>query len=290
MKLEKLTVNSRLTEQEIKSNKEVSNEGYFFVCVCVLSICFSVAHSAPYTIKVKSDTRYGDSLIIESWDVNDSTTNPMTYQPKGSDNLRFIHYSISESGYSPGAIFVPGARKAKTMGELGRLFISAGYLGKEFSGYRFTTPGHKSCWKFGYEITLSGGIGSSIPFDTTCTYGELPQTTCWIDKPSIEIDHGILAAREVNGNSVYTDFYVSCSSTMPVYVVSTTGKSSVVLSQENGLRSDIMVNDNKLGDGARITASTSPTRVRISSTLAGYTESNTGSFSGSLTIIIAPVG
>lgn len=34
MKLEKLTVNSRLTEQEIKSNKEVSNEGYlFFLCV-----------------------------------------------------------------------------------------------------------------------------------------------------------------------------------------------------------------------------------------------------------------
>lgn len=132
MKLEKLTVNSRLTEQEIKSNKEVSNEGYLFFFVCVLSICFSVAHSAPYTIKVKSDTRYGDSLIIESWDVNDSTTNPMTYQPKGSDNLRFMHYSISESGYSPGAIFVPGARKAKTMGELGGCLFPQGIWERSF--------------------------------------------------------------------------------------------------------------------------------------------------------------
>ncbi|MTD09184.1 hypothetical protein GKN89_20890 [Serratia sp. YC16] len=173
------------------------------------------------------------------------------------------------------------------MGDLGKLFIAYGFIGKTVVGHRDSTPTNKSCWRLGY-LDISFGDGSATPFDITCNYAEYPPTVCWIDQPALEINHGTLTVREVNGNSAYTDFYVTCSSAMSVYVISPTAISSVTLSQTDGLRSDITINDRKLGDGVRISASTSPIRVRITSTLNGFTSQLGGDFSGSFTII-APV-
>ncbi|HAT2868625.1 TPA: hypothetical protein I8374_003095 [Serratia marcescens] len=255
---------------------------------CVLSVYSSLVYSAPYELQVEASESWRmDVLSITSWDINDQTFNLMRLQPEGEDKLYFIYYDgLGDVYYPPEYFHVPGARKAKTMGELGKLFISAGHLGKRIDGWRSSSAAWRSCWKFGYQY-FNVSSWNVIAFSNTCTYGDYPQTTCWIDKPSIEIDHGTLTTKKVNGNSAYTEFYVSCSSAMSVYVVSPTKESSVVLSQANGLRSDIMINDRKLGDGARITASTSPTRVRVSSTLAGYNAQGTGTFTGSFTIILA---
>lgn len=255
---------------------------------CILSIYSCAVYSIPYEMVVHSSDKYLDYMSIESWDVDDPSPNPMRYQSKGDDNLYFVYSEHGTSGFHPPEQFyVPGARNAKTMGDLGKLFIKAGFIGKRINGLRISSPGRRSCWKFGYQYINMNGSWNVMPFDNTCVYGEFPPNICWIDKPSIEIDHGILTTREVNGNTAYTEFYVSCSAAMSIYVVSPTGESSVVLSQANGLRSDIMVNNNKLGDGARISASTSPTRVRISSTLSGYNSQGTGTFAGSLTIVLS---
>lgn len=176
---------------------------------------------------------------------------------------------------------------ATKKGELGKLFIKHGFLGKRFDGQRNAGVIGKACWRLGYLNSTWGG-GSAYYFDTACTYAEYPPTVCRIDQPALEINHGTLTPREVNGNSAYTDFYVTCSSAMFVYVISPTQINSVILSPASGLRSDITINDRKLGDGVGISASTSPTRLRITSTLNGFNSQLEGEFSGSFIIIIAP--
>ncbi|MFJ3164482.1 MrpH family fimbial adhesin [Serratia marcescens] len=256
------------------------------------------AFSAPYEIKVVTTPGYADMVSVESWDINDTSINPMnfwsgTINPGVKDDDIYFRYDHpSESGGQSSldikAFTVPGARDAKTMGELGKLFIKAGFIGKRFNGQRTSGVGRKSCWRLGH-LNSGWGSGRVHPFDISCTYGEYQPTVCRIDQPVLEINHGTLTTREVNGNSAYTDFYVTCSSAMSVYVISPTQINSVVLSQASGLRSDITINDRKLGDGVRISASTSPTRLRIISTLNGFTSQLEGEFSGSFTIIIAPV-
>ncbi|HAT4999474.1 TPA: hypothetical protein I9761_003031 [Serratia marcescens] len=255
----------------------------------ILFYSFSV-YSVPYELKVHSSNEYPDYLSIESWDVNDTTPNPMRLTP-GPDHLRVIYYSLRGAYSPPGVFFVPGARKAQTMGELGKLFISSGLIGSQINGNRKASaaPIMRSCWQLGYDYPNMGGGTVTTPLQSTCSYGDYPSTTCWIDKPAIEIDHGMLTTEVVNGNTAYTDFYVSCSSEMGVNVMSSTGENSVVLSLADGLRSDITINDKKLGDGIAIRASTSPTRLRLSSTLSGYNLQGTGTFSGSFTLVIAPI-
>lgn len=256
----------------------------------------SVAFSAPYELNVVTTPGYADMVSVESWDINDTRFNPMhvwsgTINPGvKDDDIYFIFHSVGpgEGALDIKAFTVPGARDAKTMGELGKLFIKAGFLGKRFDGKRNSGVGGKSCWRLGY-LNSNWGSGNAYSFDIACTYGDYPPTVCRIDQPVLEINHGTLPPREVNGNSAYADFYVTCSSAMSVYVISPTQINSVVLSQASGLRSDITINDRKLGDGVRISASTSPTRLRITSTLNGFTSQLEGEFSGSFTIIIAPV-
>ncbi|BEO38996.1 hypothetical protein SMQE08_30840 [Serratia marcescens] len=255
----------------------------------------SVAFSAAYELKVEATPGYSDIVSVESWDINDTRTNPMNYwsgtiNPGVKDDDIYFSYTYIGTGGNVldiKAFTVPGARNAKTMGELGKLFIKHGFLGKRFDGQRNAGVIGKACWRLGY-LNSAWGTGSAFYFDTACTYAEYPPTVCRIDQPALEINHGTLTTREVNGNSAYADFYVTCSSAMSVYVISPTQINSVVLSQASGLRSDITINDRKLGDGVRISASTSPTRLRITSTLNGFTSQLEGEFSGSFTIIIAP--
>lgn len=256
----------------------------------------SVAFSAAYELKVEATPGYSDVVSVVSWDINDTSINPMNFWSGTinpgvkDDDIYFAYDYIGPGGdfLDIKAFTVPGARDAKTLGDLGKLFIKYGFLGKRFDGKRNSKVLGKSCWRLGY-LNSSWGSGRAYPLDFACTYGEYPPTVCRIDQPALEINHGTLTTREVNGNSAYTDFYVTCSSAMSVYVISPTQINSVVLSQASGLRSDITINDRKLGDGVRISASTSPTRLRITSTLNGFTSQLEGEFSGSFTIIIAPV-
>ncbi len=256
----------------------------------------SVAFSAAYELKVEATPGYGDVVSVESWDINDTRTNPMNLWSGPinpgvkDDDIYFMYDYIGPGGdfLDIKAFTVPGARDAKTMGDLGKLFIKAGFIGKRFDGKRNSKILGKSCWRLGH-LNSNWGSGRAYALDISCTYAEYPPTVCRIDQPALEINHGTLPPREVNGNSAYADFYVTCSSAMSVYVISPTQINSVVLSQASGLRSDITINDRKLGDGVRISASTSPTRLRITSTLNGFISQLEGEFSGSFTIIIAPV-
>lgn len=233
-----------------------------------------------------------DTLSVQSWDVNDNSLNPMWEGNPNSgwqatnDNLSFFYNDWYETGSwtSSGDYIVPGARKAKTMGELGKLFIAQGYLG-EMRSFRRDSRWHKrSCYQLGY-FKKNG----TARLDSKCFSSEVPPTVCWVEEPYIEINHGVLAPAEVNGNSAYTDFHVTCSAGMSVVISSQARMSSVTLYSvnRNWLLSDLMINDNKLGDGVQISASTSPTRLRLSSTLSGYDTQSVGEFSGSLPIIIA---
>ncbi len=259
----------------------------------------SVAFSAAYELKVVATPGYADMVSVESWDINDTRRNPMNIwsgpiNPGVKDDDIYLSYTYIGPGSGGGfdfldikAFTVPGARDAKTMGELGKLFIKHGFLGKRFDGQRNAGVIGKACWRLGY-LNSTWGSGRAYSLDIACTYAEYPPTVCRIDQPALEINHGTLTPREVNGNSAYTDFYVTCSSAMFVYVISPTQINSVILSPASGLRSDITINDRKLGDGVGISASTSPTRLRITSTLNGFNSQLEGEFSGSFIIIIAP--
>ncbi len=261
----------------------------------------SAAFSLAYEMKVQGGiglNEWGsvtpwtyDRLSIESWDINDDTPNPMlegSYYEARDDNLYFTYNDDFNNNQIPSkpSYTVPGARKAKTMGELGRLFIAQGYLGKEITGIRTSHWYWHSCYKFEYYSKRAGSWGFA---NTICISPEIPPAICRVNEPYVEINHGVLAPAKINGHSAYADFHITCSSQMSVIVGSQAKVNSVSLSSANGgkLRSDLTINERKLGDGVKVVASTSPTRLRLSSTLSNYDAQSVGEFSGSLPIIIA---
>lgn len=250
----------------------------------------SAVFSAPYELMVWPSPDGGsDSLSMRNWDINDGSFN-MMYDYATSDNLLYVFVERGISKYWSPPVPVPGARKAKTMGELGKLVIKAGQEGKSTSTQRTSRIGIDGCWMLGFMSPSGPGKESAGTFPgTPCMYGEYTPEKCWINEPYIELNHGILAAAEVNGNSTYTDIHVSCSTEMEVSITSQGRQSTLTLSSASGdrLLSNLMINDRKLGDGLLwLVASPSPTRVRLTSTLSNYDAQSTGEFSGSLPIII----
>ncbi|MBE4976540.1 hypothetical protein IMX17_24465, partial [Serratia sp. X3] len=186
----------------------------------------SAAFSLAYEMKVQggiglnewgSVTRWTyDRLSIESWDINDDTPNPMSegsYFEARDDNLYFVYnddYNSNETPSEP-SYTVSGARKAKTMGELGQLFIAQGYLGKEITGIRISRWYWNSCYRFKYYSKRVGAIGF---VGERCTPAETPPAICRVNEPYVEINHGVLAPAKINGHSAYADFHITCSSQM----------------------------------------------------------------------------
>ncbi|MTD09183.1 hypothetical protein GKN89_20885 [Serratia sp. YC16] len=249
---------------------------------------FALAY--PVELRAVDVSKVGNTgayVYVSHWDLGDGGPNPM-YGYGLDDDIYFVYKNSFTGGQDemPYPMHVPGARKAKTMGELGALVEAAGYIGRGSTVYN-RRSGRDVCWRLGHTSRLLPGYVFTFE-GMPCQKSELAPDACWISDSFLEINHGVLSPSAVNGNSASTYFSVTCSSSLPVKVISPSGVNSIALSTTDGLRSDITVNGSSLGEGYALRASEIPTTVTITSTLGGFNSQSVGDFSGAFTIIISP--
>lgn len=142
------------------------------------------------------------------------------------------------------------------------------------------------CYKLTH-IYEGGTTGWHIDGGPDCRYPEIDVNYCSIREPYIELDHGAVYAKDVNGSSISSTLHISCLTEMDVLIRSPDGDGSVILDQNSNFKSQISVNGVPVSTGGKVTATPQGTPAVITSTLNGVPPE--GEYQGSTVIIISPV-
>ncbi|MEW5494354.1 hypothetical protein ABGT23_01690 [Enterobacter cloacae] len=169
---------------------------------------------------------------------------------------------------------------AKTIGELGLVMQRKGiWFGKT---HVKTFQNSNVCSRPGYM--KNGGAYTTLP-GGTCTFAELPPTTCSFDMPSLELRH-VEYDKNANGSRASANINVTCTEAMKVRIKGQhSGVDSIVLDSKTNFESVLTLNDKPLSTGVDVNASIMPTTVTVTSTLKGTPPP--GEYQGSTAIIIS---
>ncbi|UAK22225.1 hypothetical protein [Kluyvera sp. CRP] len=177
--------------------------------------------------------------------------------------------------------------EAKTIGELGRALFSDGqWVNKDFAGPYVDFDEKKICYWVGYMI--NGGASGGTPLggggSDYCAVPEIPPSTCSFSEDIIELSHGSLTEKNVNGNTVTAVTNVKCTSTLNVRIFSKSDTDN--LSLGSGITSKVTANGLSLKDGVSLTASASGTPLVLVSTLSA-SNPKAGKYQTSFDIIVS---
>jgi hypothetical protein len=223
---------------------------------------------------------------VTYWDTGDTTPNPLY----GCTYLCYITIYISTDKYNGAEMSKMTFKEittSKTLGELAQNFAKAGYLNREVSSLQGF--GNKEvCIFFGHPARYPGGsYGPGIfPGGMNCIPPVIDPNYCDIAEKQIELNHGMLLADQVNGNTVSTSLRVKCSYTLPVRIMSSDRVGSIYFNSGNRFRSELKIDGESLGEGKVLDATPQGSELTLSSTLMGY-DGSIGVFQGSKTIIVS---
>ncbi|MEL5445945.1 PapG chaperone-binding domain-containing protein [Serratia ureilytica] len=223
---------------------------------------------------------------IVAWDTEDKTPNPL-YGCSSGGNLCYLAFTV-DNYYFLDKISFQNITTSKTLGELGKNFIQSGLLNREYRSMNHYYPSQPSCIYFGYNAQGSNGSWSVIwfPGGEQCREPEIVPNVCELREPLVELDHGMLRAEVINGNTAEATLTVACTFNFKVRVMTSDRSGTVYFNDKKQFRSELKLDGVNAGNGVLVTAPPEGKTLTLTSTLAGY-DGSVGEFQGSKSLIIS---
>lgn len=244
---------------------------------------------------------------VQYWDTPDSTPNPC-FDPstergmEGQNCTVFIghvHDNLKQAGnlVSDGGEFLDGVQKYKNMGEVGAAFKLKYPLPRSGtqkhtlgSGGVLTIP---ECVGIFYKTIAKGtsaALGSPMVPGSLCGIVPPPVGQCEFSAAAINLPHGSVQVRDLEGHRARQTAYIRCTQAMSVkvYVTGVAGSGLIDLRGNGSLKSRLTVNGQDGSTGVQMTIPVNVlTPVEFVSTLTTVGTVEGGPFSGSATAILA---
>lgn len=256
------------------------------------------AHSAIYSYITRSDgtpqvAKYW--WTIEYWDTNDSTPNPC-YRTSPQCTV-FIGHRHSDAGEAGGFVsdteeYLDGVQIYRTVGEVGAAFQ------RKYALPRSGTQNHngpavsQECVGIFYKVQMgstSGAQGSPMMATSLCGIVPPPVGKCEFTEASVELTHGNVQLKNIEGHHVSQTGYVRCTQDMDVivYAAGAGGSGMVNLRNDGSLQSRLTIGGVSGSTGVRIRALSGVKMPLVfTSTLTKVGNVEAGSFFGSATAIL----
>lgn len=255
------------------------------------------AQSAIYSYITKSEGTPSNAKYwwtIEYWDVNDTTPNPC-YQktPQCTAFIGHRHSDAGESGswVSDGNEYLDGIQIYPTVGEVGAAFQ------RKYALPRSGTQSHsgpavtQECVGIYYKSATgtSSASGNFMMPSSLCGIVPPPVGKCEFTETSLELTHGQLQLKEIEGNQAKQTAYIRCTQDMDVkvYAAGAGGNGMVNLRSDGSLQSKLTIGGKSGSEGATIRAlAGTKMPLEFVSTLTKVGNVEAGAFSGSATAIL----
>lgn len=230
---------------------------------------------------------------IEYWDTNDATPNPCYRWAQCTAFIGHRHSDAGEAGpgVSDGAEFIDAIQNYATVGEVGAAFQ------RKYSLPRSGTQSHvgpavtQECVGIYYKSTTgTGNAGGSIMMPSSlCGIVPPPVGKCEFTETSIELTHGQVQLKDIEGNQARQTGYVRCTQEMDVvvYAAGAGGNGLVNLRSDGSLQSRLTIGGVSGSTGIRIRALANiKMPLEFVSTLTKVGSVEAGDFFGSATAIL----
>lgn len=254
------------------------------------------ANSAIYSFITKSEgtpevAKYW--WTIEYWDTIDATPNPCYRWPQCTAFIGHRHSDGNEAGnwVSDGGEYIDGIEQFATVGDVGAAFQ------RRYSLPRSGTQNHsgpavtQECVGIYYKTTTgtSGAGGSPMMPSSLCGIVPPPVGKCGFTETSIELTHGQVQLRDVEGHQARQTAYILCSLDMKivVYAAGPAGNGMVKLRDDGSLQSQLTIDGVNAATGTSVLALAGRKMpLEFVSTLTKVGNVEAGDFYGSVTAIL----
>jgi hypothetical protein len=254
------------------------------------------AQSAIYSYITKSEGTPSVAKYwwtIEYWDTNDATPNPCYGWSQCTAFIGHRHSDAGESGnwVSDGNEFINGIQIYRTVGEVGAAFL------RNYSLPRSGTQSHsgpavtQECVGIYYKAAAgtSSAQGNPMMPSSLCGIVPPPVGKCEFTETSIELTHGQVQLKNIEGNQARQTGYVRCTQDMDVvvYAAGAGGNGMVNLRSDGSLQSRLTIGGVSGSTGARVRALANiKMPLEFVSTLTKVGSVEAGDFFGSATAIL----
>ncbi|KFK95246.1 MULTISPECIES: hypothetical protein [unclassified Serratia (in: enterobacteria)] len=254
------------------------------------------AQSAIYSYITKSEGTPSNAKYwwtIEYWDTNDSTPNPCYGWSQCTAFIGHRHSDAGESGnwVSDGNEFINGIQIYRTVGEVGAAFQ------RNYSLPRSGTQSHsgpavtQECVGIYYKASTgtSNALGNPMMPSSLCGIVPPPVGKCEFTETSIELTHGQIQLKDIEGNQARQTGYIRCTQDMDVvvYAAGSGGNGMVNLRSDGSLKSRLTIGGVSGSTGTRVRALANiKMPLEFVSTLTKVGNVDAGDFFGSATAIL----
>lgn len=254
------------------------------------------ANSAIYSYITRSEgtpenARYW--WTIEYWDTVDATPNPCYGWGQCTVFIGHRHSDAGEAGpgVSDGMEYLDGIQTLRTVGDVGAAFQ------RKYSLPRSGTQDHvgpavtQECVGMYYKTTTgtASAGGSRMMPSSLCGIVPPPVGKCEFTETSIELTHGQVQLRDIEGHQARQTGYIRCTQTMDVmvYLAGSAGNGMVNLRSDGSLQTRLTIGGVSGSTGVRIHAlAATKMPLEFMSTLTKVGTVEAGDFFGSATAIL----
>ncbi|MBE0151448.1 hypothetical protein RDT67_02870 [Serratia fonticola] len=254
------------------------------------------ANSAIYSYITRSEgtpenARYW--WTIEYWDTVDATPNPCYRWGQCTVFIGHRHSDAGEAGpgVSDGNEYLDGIQNLPTVGDIGRAFQQKYSLPRSGTQTHVGPAVTQECVGMYYKATTgtAGSGGSAMMPSSLCGIVPPPVGKCEFTETSIELTHGQVQLKDIEGNQARQTGYIRCTQTMDVmvYAAGAGGNGMVNLRSDGSLKSRLTIGGVSGSTGLRIRAlAATKMPVEFVSTLTKVGTVEAGDFFGSATAIL----
>lgn len=254
------------------------------------------ANSAIYSYITRSEGTPSNAKYwwtIEYWDTVDATPNPCYGWAQCTAFIGHRHSDAGEAGnwVSDGNEYINGIQVYRTVGEVGAAFQ------RSFSLPRSGTQSHsgpavtQECVGIYFKASTgtSGAQGNPMMPSSLCGIVPPPVGKCEFTDTSLELTHGQVQLRDIEGNQARQTGYVRCTQEMDVmvYLAGSAGNGMVNLRNDGSLQTRLTIAGVSGSTGVRVHALAGVKMpLEFASTLTKVGAVEAGDFFGSATAIL----
>lgn len=254
------------------------------------------ANSAIYSYITRSEGTPSNAKYwwtIEYWDTVDATPNPCYGWSQCTVFIGHRHSDAGEAGnwVSDGNEYLDGVQVYRTVGDVGAAFQ------RRYSLPRSGTQSHsgpavtQECVGIYYKTTTgtSGAIGNPMMASSLCGIVPPPVGKCEFTDTSLELTHGQVQLRDIEGHQARQTGYVRCTQEMDVmvYLAGSAGNGMVNLRNDGSLQTRLTIAGVSGSTGVRVHALAGiKMPLEFASTLTKVGAVEAGDFFGSATAIL----
>lgn len=266
------------------------------IILAVTLLTANSANSAIYSYITKSEGTPSNAKYwwtIEYWDAFDTTPNPCYGWSQCTAFIGHRHSDAGEAGpaVSDGYEYLDGIQVYRTVGEVGAAFQRKNSLPRSGTQSHSGPAVTQECVGIYYKsITGTGSAGGSAMMPSSlCGIVPPPVGKCEFTETSIELTHGQVQLKNIEGHQARQTGYVRCTQEMDVmvYLAGSAGNGMVNLRSDGSLQTRLTIAGVSGSTGVKIRAlAGTKMPLEFASTLTKVGAVEAGDFFGSATAIL----